>query len=133
MMDRTSYEFSDSQNQLIRNLSDKMRFVGYFLIATGALIVLTGLFAFTRGGAENGFSAIIQGVIQIVIGVWTTRAAQSFKRIVETSGNDIENLMGALGELRKLYALQFWLILIALIFIAIGFIVVLIATISGGA
>lgn len=132
MLDRTTYEFSDSQNQLIRNLSDKMRFVGYFLIATGALLVLTGLFAFTRGVAENGFSAIIQGVIQIIIGVWTAKAAQAFKRIVDTTGSDIENLMGALGELRKLYTLQFWLILIALIFIALGFIIALVATITGG-
>jgi hypothetical protein len=37
----------------------------------------------------------------------------------------MENLMGALGELRKLYNLQYWLLIIALILIAIGFVVAL--------
>jgi len=49
---------------------------------------------------------IIQGIVQIIIGFWTNKAASAFKQIVATQGNDIENLMGALRELRKLYTLS---------------------------
>jgi hypothetical protein len=38
--------------------------------------------------------------------------------------------MGALGQLRKLYTLQFWLFIIALIFIVIAFILLLVVGVS---
>jgi hypothetical protein len=123
-MESRQYEFENSQNELIQQLADKMRFVSYFLIATGVLVAIGGVFTLFRGGIGN----IISGVVQIIIGVWTNKAASSFKRIVDTQGNDIENLMGALGELRKLYTLQYWLLIISLVFLAIG---LLLAIFSG--
>lgn len=126
-MESRQYEFSSSQNELIKHLADKMRFVAYFLIATGALGVLGGLLSLQRGGVGN----IISAVVYILIGVWTNSASSSFHRIVDTQGNDIENLMGALGELRKLYTLQYWLLIVALIFIAIALVFSLILFSSG--
>lgn len=123
-MESRQYEFENSQNELIQQLADKMRFVSYFLIATGVLVAIGGVFTLFRGGIGN----IISGVVQIIIGVWTKKAASSFNRIVDTQGNDIENLMGALGELRKLYTLQYWLLIISLVFLAIG---LLLAIFSG--
>lgn len=115
-MEFQSYEFNNIQNQLIRELSEKMRFVGYFLIGLGVFVTIFGLVLIARGGLGN----IIQGIVQIIIGFWTTKAASAFKQIVATQGNDIENLMGALAELRKLYTLQYWLYIVALIFVALG-------------
>ncbi len=99
-----------------------MRFVSYFLIALGVLLILAGIVSFRAGG----FATIIQGIIQVVIGIWTTKAATSFQLIVKTQGSDIENLMNALGELRKLYALQYWALIIALILTVIGIVVAVI-------
>lgn len=121
-MNFQQYEFSSSQNELIKNLAEKMRFVSYFLIGVGVLISLAGIFTLLKGGVGN----IVNGVVQIVIGVWTNKAATAFQQIVNTEGNDIENLMGALGELRKLYTLQYWILIIALVFIAIIFVLSLI-------
>lgn len=115
-MEFQQYEFSSSQNELIKQLAQKMRFVAYFLIGVGVLIAIGGLFTLLRGGIGN----IINGVVQIIIGVWTNKAASSFQLMVDTQGNDIENLMGALGELRKLYTLQYWLLILTLIFIVLG-------------
>lgn len=122
------YEFNPSQNQLVKDLADKMRFVAYFLIGLGILLTIAGVVALLQGGIAN----IIQGVIQIIIGFWTNKAANSFRSIVKTQGNDIGNLMSALEELRKLYTLQYWLLIIALVFIAIAFILALIFGITGG-
>ena len=127
-MESRVYEFDQTQNQLIRDLAQKMRFVSYFLIALGVLLVIAGIISIRRG--EIG--GIINGVVQIIIGLWTSKAASSFQRIVDTQGSDMENLMGALGELRKLYTLQYWLILIAVIFVAIALIVALILGIFQG-
>ncbi|NEO28762.1 MAG: hypothetical protein F6K03_18275 [Kamptonema sp. SIO4C4] len=117
------YEFSSSQNSLIEDLANKMRFVSYFLIVIGIVVILAGfvsLFLTSQGlGVEGFVQGLIQGIIQLLIGVWTFNAAKAFRRIVTTEGYDIENLMGALGELRKLYGLQYWLLIIALIVIVI--------------
>jgi hypothetical protein len=121
------YEFNNSQNELIGNLASTMKFVAYFLIAVGIISAISGLIAITRGG----FTALVQGIIQGIIGFWTIKAAKSFQLIVDTEGKDIENLMGALGELRKLYGLQYWILIIALIFVAIGLVIAVISSIFG--
>ena len=54
------------------------------------------------------------------------KVKQFIKKSIKIQGNDIENLMGALGQLRKLYTLQFWLFMISLIFVAIGLILIVI-------
>lgn len=123
---QSNYEFSGSQNELIKNLADKMRFVSYILIVAGVLITISGVITLFQGGVGN----IINGVVQVILGIWTNKAADAFKQIVVTQGNDIENLMGALGELRKLYTVQYWLYIIALIFIGIFFVLGLIAGIA---
>ncbi|VXD15190.1 conserved membrane hypothetical protein [Planktothrix serta PCC 8927] len=127
-MDNEIYEFNESQNQLILDLSKKMLFVSYFLIASGVLGAITGLITILQGG----FGGIVQGVVLLVTGIWTINASKAFKLIVETQGNDIENLMGALGQLRKLYTLQYWLFFISLIFLAIAVIVIVIFGIAAG-
>jgi len=116
------YEFNNTQNQLIRQLAQKMRFVGYILLALGVLVIVAGIVNFRLGG----FATIIQGIIQLIIGIWTAKAATSFQLIVKTQGNDIENLMTALSELRKLYALQYWIFIIALILVVVGIVAALI-------
>lgn len=123
---QSNYEFSGSQNELIKNLADKMRFVSYILIVAGVLITISGVITLFRGGVGN----VINGVVQVILGIWTNKAADAFKQIVVTQGNDIENLMGALGELRKLYTVQYWLYIIALIFLAIFFVLGLIAGVA---
>lgn len=125
-MESQRYEFSGSQNELIKNLADKMRLVGYFLIVAGVLGVVGGVLALRAGGLGN----IISGVVYILIGFWTNNASSGFQRIVKTQGNDIENLMGALGELRKLYTLQYWLLIVFLAFLALLLVLGIVLAIS---
>ncbi|PSO58683.1 MAG: hypothetical protein BRC47_00140 [Cyanobacteria bacterium QS_7_48_42] len=119
-MQSGSYEFNSTQEKLVQALANKMRFVSFFLIAIGILRFITGIVALIRGAPL--IDAIISGIIILLIGFWTYTAASSFNRIVKTQGNDIENLMNALKELRKLYTLQFWLFIIVLIAIIIAII-----------
>lgn len=127
------YEFSDSQNELIGDLAKKMNFVGILMVASGVVSLIAGIVtlfaAFSRGTFD--FSSIVNGVLLILIGLWTRNAAQSFSRVVNTTGTDIENLMGALGELRKLYTLQYWLIIIVLIFLVLALVLGVLVGIFG--
>jgi hypothetical protein len=128
------YEFTNSQNELIGDLAKKMNFVGILMIASGVISVLAGIVTLFTALSQGGFdfSSIINGVFLVLIGWWTRNAAQAFGRVVSTTGMDVENIMGALGELRKLYTLQYWLIIIVLIFLAITLLFALIATIAAG-
>ena len=119
-MEVRQYEFSSSQNQVIKQLADKMRFVSYFLIGVGVLNALIGIIGLFSTTLRGSFGEIITGILLSLLGFWTYKASISFQRIVSTQGNDVENLMGALAELRKLYTLQYWLLIITLIFIVIG-------------
>ncbi|MGQ4647297.1 hypothetical protein [Lyngbya aestuarii] len=126
MVESQQYEFSNGQNQLIKDLAEKMRFVGYFLVGIGVLVSIFGVVFITRGG----FGSVIQGIVQIIIGIWTSKAGLAFQRIVDTQGSDINNLMDALAELRKLYALQYWLLIITLVFAAIALVFAIIGAIA---
>ncbi len=129
------YEFNTSQNELFQDLARKMNFVGILLLIGGILSLIMGIFVtvvWTFIQKEDiplssGINSIIQGIFLFLIGSWTRKAALGFFRIVQTTNNDIENLMGAIGELRKLYTLQYFLVIITIVFIAFIFIFGIIA------
>jgi len=117
-MESREFEFDTSQNELFGDLARKMGFVGILLVALGALAVLGGVFS-----GLKSLSNIFVGILYILIGLWTKNASDSFRRIVDTQGSDITNLMAALGQLRKLYTLQYWAIIISIIFVVLALIV----------
>jgi hypothetical protein len=57
----------------------------------------------------------VNGLIYLLVGVWTRSAAGSFRQIVDTRGNDIGHLMDALSSLNKMYTLIYTLIMIGLL------------------
>lgn len=127
------YEFTGSQNELIEDLAARMNFVGILMIIGAILSLVASLATLLMGETKGVFdlSAVVQAAFLFITGWWTRNAAQSFNRVVNTTGSDIENILAALGELRKLYALQYWLIILTLVALAVIFIVGLLVTVSG--
>jgi hypothetical protein len=64
----------------------------------------------------------VTGLIFLLQGVWTRSSAGSFQKIVDTQGNDITNLMNAIGSLQTMYGLLYLLLAAALLtgLVAIG-------------
>jgi len=123
----SAFEFSDVQSDVISRLSSRMKFVGIFYIVVGAMMGL--------GTVATLFImppvAVIYGLVtaaEILIGLWTNNAASSFRMITSTQGNDVGYLMNAVESLRKLYNLQFWLLIGG---IAMCILVVIIALVGG--
>jgi len=106
----SAFEFSDVQNDVISRLSSRMKFVGIFYIVVGAMMGLgTVAMLFIMPPV-----AVIYGLVtaaEILIGLWTNNAASSFRMITSTQGNDVGYLMNAIESLRKLYNLQFWVLI----------------------
>ncbi len=132
------YEFNPSQNKVFEDLAKKMNLVGILLLFGGifnltiAIIVSVFLLFIQQKSIpiSSAINGIIQGAFLALLGTWTRNAAVGFSRIVKTTNNDIENLMGAMGELRKLYTLQYFLAIITIVFIILVFIVSIVGSLS---
>ena len=132
-MEPQQFEFSPAQNQFIGKLASKMLFVGRFYMLVGVVLVIRGLFRMLGVGKEglgfdaftlDGLDTLLLGVILLFIGINTRHSARSFKRVVESSGSDVTNLLGALENLERCYAVQYWLLVLAIILIVVAFIAV---------
>src|SRR6516162_10912973 len=54
----------------------------------------------------------VTGLFFLLQGIWARSSAASFQKIVDTKGNDIANLMNAVGALQSMYG-QLYLLLMA--------------------
>ncbi|MCX6144498.1 MAG: hypothetical protein NTZ35_14920 [Ignavibacteriales bacterium] len=125
-----SYEFTLVQDNVIRALSKKMNFVGYFYVVASALVGLAGL-GFMFVNAWIGLFYMILLTPELLIGIWTLNAGKSFRLVVDTMGQDIPHLMNALGALRRLYTLMFWILIIGLVFMVLAIVAVIVLISSG--
>ncbi len=120
------YEFTAEQNLLIWGLAFRMSAVGI------ALIVLSGLlfvWAIVGGNGNRIFEAEA-AIVLVFTGIWSYRASREFKRVAVTRDANVPHLMNALGEIRKLYDLQYWVFLAMALLIAVT---MLVAIAGGGA
>jgi hypothetical protein len=64
----------------------------------------------------------VTGLFFLLQGIWARSSASSFQRIADTRGNDINNLMNAIGSLRTMYGLLYLLLALALLggLVAVG-------------
>jgi hypothetical protein len=118
------YEFDESQNKLIDGLGYKMQGVGFFNVFVGILYLLIGALSLikeVRQPADYLVSAtlFLTSLVMLCLGVWTRTAGTSFRQIVATKGNDISHLMSALGKLRNVYSLLYFIIVVYLILIIV--------------
>jgi len=125
-----AYEFDAQQDQIISMLASRMKALGIVTIAMGALVGVCTLFvlinAFLPGLFIGGETAVV-----LLIGIWTYQASKSFRMIVDTKGQDMMHLMSALESLRKLYNLQFWLLIAGIIIFVIA--IILAVVVGAGA
>jgi hypothetical protein len=94
-----------------------MKIVGLVSLIAGALLVVAGSLLLARGVV----SALIEGVLALLVGGFTVQAAAAFRGIVDSQGDDIKHLMTALAALRGLYRLQ-----VIILCLALGFLVLLV-------
>ncbi len=109
------YEFSYTDNSIIRNLGSKMSFVGLFMLGIGLFFCSSVIIRWMQSHhLEVGL--FFMTLLFIVVGIWTHRAGREFRIVADTQGKDISHLMRALENLLKLYTLLYLLFFIALVF-----------------
>lgn len=100
------FEFSAEHNKLFQS-------AGYWMGIMGRLGVLFGVLGCLLFGLSYNIPGVATGVVGIICGVWTVRAATAFRKVDESAGNDVANVMVAVDNLASLYRLQAILIGIA--------------------
>ncbi len=121
----TGYEFTMAQNATIQVLANRMKFIGFLYLAGAAFVALAGIYSLLNSPlmAIGLFSEV---AFFGFMGWWTYKGAGSFHAIVQTKGSDITHLMDALEDLRKIYNLNFWLMIVILSIWVIGIIIAVI-------
>jgi hypothetical protein len=120
------YEFDDTQNRVIDELSGSMQWVAAPLLWIGILYGIATVVAVVHVFREPQvyptiLYTVLGTVLFLALGKWTGRSADSFAQIVTTKGRDVGHLMRALDELRKMYGLlaTFVKVYVALVLIAV--------------
>ncbi|MFH0990853.1 MAG: hypothetical protein V1799_12635 [bacterium] len=124
------YEFNAMQDSTIRQLASKMKFVGIFMIIVCSLYAILGLFSLMVSPLITLIYLLFLTPL-FLMGLWTTQASKAFRQVVDTKGHDIPFLMEALESLRKLYTLQFWILIAGLVMIPVVIIIAVMIVSSG--
>lgn len=123
------YEFSAEHNRALNELAANMGTVATLLKLAGVVFLLflalllipairTGELPLREYGPIIGLGAGM--LLCLSIGFWTSSAARSFRKIVESKNQDVWHLMNALGRLRDLYSLLRTLIMGGILVLVIG-------------
>ena len=119
------YEFTEEHNRVIGGLADSMRVVASLMQLLGLAFAI--FFAFqllhTLKNRDNFFPAIGLGASMLLclsFGFWTSGAAASFRKIVETKNEDLWHLMKALKNLHNMYATMRAIVYCGLVLAIVG-------------
>jgi hypothetical protein len=118
-------EFSDAHKDSFRALAASMSFVGVCTLLFGGLLCV-----FFAGALYFGFVPIATGTAVgaaecLLTGWWTMSAGRSLSALVGTRGRDVEHLMDAVGQLRRLFGLaRIVIVVVAMVAVAGGAIVI---------
>jgi len=113
------YEFSSSQNVTMQVLASRMKALGLIYMIFGGVVGLGGIFMLFQAGL-NAIVLLLETALFGFMGFWNYNGAGSFRLIVDTRGNDISHLMNGLEQLKKIYNLQYWLMIVMLILVALA-------------
>ena len=102
--DGGQYEFGAPENEVIARTASRAGTWGSVSLVLGLLQMLAGFTQLNQPGTALG--SILGGAVAIVIGVIFRKVGDSFKRVVDTRGDDIGNLMEALRGLSSAFQTQ---------------------------
>jgi hypothetical protein len=113
------HEFADMHKESFRALAASMSFVGVCTLLFGGLSCV-----FFAGALYLGFVPIAIGTaagaaLCLVTGWWTMSAGRSLSALVGTRGRDVDHLMEAVTEFRRLFGLA-RIVIVALTLLAVA-------------
>jgi len=91
------YEFSGAENRRVRSLRGTILHIAFLFVAFGALQLAGSFFLVDIAGRWISLAA---AVLFLVLGWLYVRPLDNLRRVVESNGQDIRQMMAALSDLR---------------------------------
>jgi hypothetical protein len=119
------YEFSEVYKDSFRALAASVSFVGVCTLMFAGLSVVFAVGEVYMGFVPNGLGTAVAAGVYGVMAWWMVSAGRSLSAMVRTRGQDVERLMEAVVQLRRLFGLaRVVIILLAMIVSGAGALVV---------
>jgi hypothetical protein len=128
------YEFNQAENQVIGKAGGRIFTWGMIQTIMCALGLLLGLFTLVMGVVAlaggtaapliNGFILLLETGLGLYLGILYLKAGSALKGVVNTQGNDIPLLMGALSRLGTTFFVQTIIFILAIVLGLLGAILV---------
>ncbi|MGO9832664.1 MAG: hypothetical protein ACLP1X_00465 [Polyangiaceae bacterium] len=116
-----AFEFTEAQKDRFRALAASVSFVGVCTMLFGGMAVLFAFGAVYSGFAANGAGLAVGALLLLVMAWWTVSAGRSLSGLVVTKGRDVERLMEAVEQLRRLFGFaRVAIIVVALLVVGIA-------------
>ncbi len=100
---RQAYEFSEKDRDSLGALAASASFVGVCLMLAGMLMGVFAMGALYAGFTYGGIGLVGAAATSVVEAWWTMSAGRSFSALVSTRGRDVDHLMAAAAQLRRLF------------------------------
>jgi hypothetical protein len=115
------YEFADRDKDSFRELAASVSFVGVCTMLFGVLSCTFFAGALYAGFASSAFATAGIGALSLVTAWWMVSAGRSLSALVRTRGRDVEDLMEAVTQFRRLFGLaRVVIVLVAVMAVAGG-------------
>lgn len=102
---RPVFEFSSHDNRLLSSLAFRMQVVGVVVVIGGVIMLVPGALALASGGL-GGIIFLVIAMAGIYYGVQTSGAAQAFRQIVNSRGNDQTHFIAAVDKLLSVFTIH---------------------------
>jgi hypothetical protein len=101
------YEFTPTENEVVRDLAGTMTVTGLVLIAL-AIVAILYAGVFIAGSRQDPTPLVVTAFCapMVIAGFGLRSAAEMLQKIVATEGSDMTHLMSALREFRRVFSLQ---------------------------
>jgi hypothetical protein len=114
------YEFSDAHKDSFRALAASVSFVGVCTLMFAGLAAVFALGELYLGFVPNGLVTAFSAALYGVMAWWMVSAGRSLSTMVRTRGQDIERLMEAVVQLRRLFGLARVVIILLAMVVSVG-------------
>jgi hypothetical protein len=115
-----SYEFSDAHKDAFRALAASVSFVGVCTLMFAGLSAVFACGELFLGFVPNGLATALATGLFGVLAWWMVSAGRSLSAMVRTRGQDVERLMEAVAQLRKLFGLARVVIILLAMVVSVG-------------
>jgi hypothetical protein len=117
---RASYEFSEGDKDGFRALAASVSFVGVCTLMFAGLSAVFACGEFFLGFVPNGLGTVLAAGLFGAMAWWMVSAGRSLSAMVRTRGQDVERLMEAVAQLRRLFGLARVVIILLAMGVTVG-------------